>query len=104
LKQRGYNQSQLLASELGKLSDIDVATDCLIRIKDGIPQARTTNVQQRRKNVQKAFVCEDKQIIHKKVMLIDDVCTSGATLESCAMALKEAGAETVWGITVAREI
>jgi ComF family protein len=104
LRQRGYNQSSLIANELGKLCNTLVKTESLFRVKDGIPQTRTSRVQQRRKNVANAFVCSDQYIDNKNVMLIDDVCTSGATLEACATALKAAGAASIWGLTVAREI
>lgn len=104
LRHRGYNQSLLIARELGKLANNDVLTDVLFRVKEGVSQARTTGVQQRVKNVKDAFSCNEHSIKNCKVILIDDVCTSGATLESCARALKAAGAESVWGLTIAREI
>jgi ComF family protein len=104
LRHRGYNQSLLIARELGKLTNNDVLADVLFRVKEGVSQARTTGVQQRVKNVKDAFSCNGHYTINGKVMLIDDVCTSGATLESCAQALKAAGAESVWGLTIAREI
>jgi ComF family protein len=104
LRYRGYNQSLLIARELGKLSNNDVLPDVLVRVKEGVSQARTKGVQQRVKNVKDAFSCNGYSIRNRKVILIDDVCTSGATLESCAKALKAAGAESIWGLTVAREI
>jgi ComF family protein len=104
LRHRGYNQSLLIARELGKLTNNDVLTDVLVRVKEGVSQARTTGVQQRMKNVKDAFSYQGYSAMNRKVILIDDVCTSGATLESCAEALKSAGAETVWGLTIAREI
>jgi predicted amidophosphoribosyltransferase len=51
-----------------------------------------------------AFACRDEKLEGKQVILIDDVCTSGATLESCAAALKDKGATSAWGLTLAREI
>lgn len=104
LRERGYNQSSLLAGELGKLIALPVIDDSLCRLKDSLPQARTTTVEERRRNVAKAFACRDEKLSGRSVILIDDVCTSGATLESCAVALKAAGAVSVWGLTLAREI
>jgi len=104
LRQRGYNQSSLLARELGKLANLPVIENCLIRVKQVQPQARTTNVEERRRNVIDAFVCHDDRVSDKRIVLIDDVCTSGATLDSCARALKNRGAISVWGLTLAREI
>jgi ComF family protein len=103
LRERGYNQSSLLASELGKLIALPVIDTGLHRLKDSLPQARTTTVEERRRNVANAFVCRDEKLTGKGVILIDDVCTSGATLEACAKALKVAGAVSVWGLTLARE-
>ena len=104
LRQRGYNQSSLLARELGKLIVLAVLEDCLFRSKDTLPQAKTATVEDRRKNVVNAFGCKDQRLSGKQVLLIDDVCTSGATLEACAAALKASGAISVWGLTLAREI
>ena len=104
LRERGYNQSGLLAEKLGKLTALPVLAGHLYRLKDSLPQARTTNVEERRKNVAKAFGCQKEEVQGKAVILIDDVCTSGATVESCAAALKSAGAVSVWGFTLAREI
>jgi ComF family protein len=104
LRERGYNQSGLLAEKLSKLTALPVLQGQLHRLKDSLPQARTTTVEERKKNVQKAFACPHDDLNGKSLILIDDVCTSGATLESCAAALKAAGAVSVWGFTLAREI
>jgi len=104
LRERGYNQSGLLAKELGRRIDLPVIEDCLIRVKQAQPQVRAVNVEERRGNVADAFLCRDRRVTGRQVILIDDVCTSGATLESCAVALKSNGASSVWGLTLAREI
>lgn len=104
LRERGYNQSSLLARELSKRIDVPVIEDCLIRVKQAQPQVRAINAEERRRNVVDAFVCREGSVRGKQVILIDDVCTSGATLESCAVALKSKGATSVWGLTLAREI
>jgi len=104
LRQRGYNQSQLLAQELGRLAELPVVTDCLLRQRPAPPQAETTTVAQRRANVAQAFACLNDRLRDKQVLLIDDVATSGATLDACAAALKATGASSVWGLTLAREV
>jgi competence protein ComFC len=104
LRERGYNQSNLLALELSKLVRMPVIDNTLHRLKDSPPQARTTTVEARHRNVKKAFVCEGDRLRGSNVILIDDVCTSGATLEACAEAVVAAGAGSVWGLTLAREI
>lgn len=104
LRDRGYNQSSLLARELSKRIGLPVIEDCLIRIRQARPQVRAADVEERRRNVADAFLCRDGRVTGKQIILIDDVCTSGATLESCAAALKDKGARSVWGLTLAREI
>lgn len=104
LRERGYNQSSLLARKLGKLTNLPVVENCLIRIKEAQPQVKAHNIEERRENVIDAFMCHNEKISGKQIILIDDVCTSGATLESCALALKSKGAASVWGLTLAREI
>lgn len=104
LRERGYNQSLLLARELARLSQLPLVEDCLVRERHSPPQARTANVKERRKNVAHVFACRDRRLKGKAVLLIDDVSTSGATLDGCARALKRAGAASVWGLVLAREI
>lgn len=104
LRERGYNQSELLARELSKLTLLPVINDSLIRQKFVLPQAKTHSVQERRRNVKQAFICKKSALEHKQVLLIDDVATSCATLDACASALKSAGAISVWGIVLAREL
>jgi predicted amidophosphoribosyltransferase len=67
-------------------------------------QAKTRNVEERRQNVIGIFSCLNEELFEKRVLLIDDVTTSGATLNACASVLKKAGATSVWGLTLAREI
>ena len=71
--------------------------------QDVQPQVKTAAVEERWNNVIDAFICQDDRVNDKRIILIDDVCTSGATLESCAVALKKQGAISVWGLTIARE-
>jgi competence protein ComFC len=104
LKWRGYNQSALLALELGKLTGVPVIEDSAVRVKPTLPQAKTASVIERRKNVAGAFACRNDGLKGKYVLLIDDVSTSGATMDACAQALKSGGAESVWGLCFAREI
>ncbi len=103
LRERGYNQSGLLARELGRLAGLPVVEGCLVRQRYTAAQARTSNVAERQQNMVSAFTCRDDCLRGKHVLLIDDVCTSGATLDSCAAALKLGGAASVWGLTLARE-
>lgn len=103
-RERGYNQSHLLSRELGRLANLPVVADCLIRERHTPPQARTTTVAERKSNVADAFTCRDHRLAGKQVLLIDDVATSGATLDECATALKASGVSSVWGLVLAREV
>jgi predicted amidophosphoribosyltransferase len=94
----------LLALELGKLLNLPVVDDCLVRTKYLLPQAKTGSIDERRRNVKQAFTCRNSKLKDTQVLLIDDVSTSGATLDACAAALKSAGAISVWGLVLAREI
>ncbi len=104
LRDRGYNQSALLARELGKLTKLPMVDNCLVRQRHSPPQARTLSVTERQSNVADAFICSDRRLHNKQVLLVDDVATSGATLNACAVALKRAGASSVQGLVLAREI
>lgn len=103
LRERGYNQSALLAREMGRRLSIPVLEKGLTRVRHTQPQAKAADALQRRHNVRGAFGCREKTFVGKRVLLIDDVCTTGATLEACAVALQAAGAVSVWGLTLARE-
>ena len=104
LRERSYNQSSLLTKELGQLGNLPLADNYLTRQRHAPPQAKTPTVDERRSNVANAFTCRDRKLQDKQVLLIDDVSTSGATLEACATALKAAGATSVWGLVLAKEI
>ena len=104
LRERGHNQSHLLAEELSSLINLPVIDDCLIRKRHTPPQARTATVEERRSNIANAFTCVNDRLQDKQVLLIDDVSTSGATLDACAKTLKAAGAVSVWGLVLAREV
>ncbi len=102
-RRRGYNQSLLLAQEAGELAGLPVSRDALLRLRSTPAQARSASEAERRSNVSGAFVAETSLVQGRRVLVVDDVCTTGATMESCAIALKEAGAVSVWGLALARE-
>lgn len=100
-RQRGYNQAALLARELGHCLQLPVVEDAVVRSRATAPQV-DLNAQARRANVRNAFECNGKDLLGKRVLLVDDVCTSGATLESACLALRGAGASSVWACTLTR--
>jgi ComF family protein len=101
LKERGYNQAGLLAQRLGDALGMPVLYDALYRIRHTVSQTRL-DAQERRRNVEGAFACVGSGVQDRRVLLIDDVCTTGATLEACSVALKAGGARSVWALTLAR--
>jgi len=103
-RERGYNQSALLARGLGRLSGLPVVENSLVRRRYASPQARAASAGERRDNVAGAFACRDERLQGKEVILVDDVSTSGATLNTCAGILKSAGAGAVWGLVLAMEL
>lgn len=102
LRSRGYNQSALLAKELAKHTGISLDSNLLTRAKDAPPQVETSSPEDRRSNVEGSFHCTG-EVTGQKVLLIDDVATTGSTLSACAAALKAGGAASVWGLVLARE-
>jgi ComF family protein len=101
-RQRGFNQAALLAARIGKLIHIRVGGKDCVRVRDTRPQTGLKRAE-RRANVKGAFaVPRPERIRGKRVLLIDDVLTTGATADSCARALQQAGAEGIWVLTLAR--
>lgn len=94
-RKRGYNQSELIAKHLSKLSGYEYNGKSLIKVKRTNSQKQLTEVQ-RRKNLIKAFEVKDKSLFSdKQIILVDDIITTGATLNECAKILKRAGASNV---------
>ena len=102
LRARGYNQSELLARELSKITGLPLAKGMLARLKDAPAQVEAATRAQRRTNVEESYEVTG-DVAGRRVLLIDDVVTTGATMSSCAAALKGAGAASVWGLALARE-
>jgi ComF family protein len=100
IRERGYNQSALLARRLGPEVGLPVNEKALIRARATRPQVGL-NAAARVRNVSGAFAVQG-DVAGRHIVLVDDVCTTGATLEACAAALKVAGAASVWGYTLSR--
>ncbi len=97
---RGYNQAALLARETALQQKLALWYNVVERTRDTPPQVGL-DARARRENVRDAFEASE-QIAGARILLIDDVCTTGATMNSCAIALKRRGAATVWGLALAR--
>lgn len=95
VRKRGYNQSKLLAHELSKQLKIPVLDDVLVKCRELNPQ-HMVGMRERWSNVMGAFCVEQEELVRgKRVVLVDDVMTTGATLDQCARMLKMAGAKSV---------
>ncbi len=104
-KKRGFNQAALLAMETAKYLEIDFDQNVLMRVKDTKSQT-LLDKDGRRQNVEDAFVLQEgKTVKDRKILLFDDVITSGATVNACAKTLREAGAKSVFVVSACtREI
>lgn len=101
---RGFNQSELLATVLCRQAGLPLLQpDVLCRARD-TEQQMSLKPAERRANVQDAFCWTGPPLDGAKVLLVDDVATTGSTLEACAEALLAAGAGKVWALTVARAL
>ena len=104
LRERGFNQSQLLGRVLAKQWSIPLSVNNLRRVRWTEPQVGLP-ASERERNVRGAFaVADTARFREKRLLLVDDVYTTGSTVEECARTLKRAGASEVWVITVARAL
>jgi ComF family protein len=100
LRERGYNQAALLADVLAQGIGVPFHRETLRKVKYTRPQVGLRK-DQRIANIAGAFLAERDLVQNQRVLLIDDVCTTGATLNACATALHKAGAAKIYGLTVA---
>jgi competence protein ComFC len=103
LAERGYNQSSLLARPLSLALNVPYRPQVLTRARETRSQVGLTAAE-RRLNVSGAFTAHPNWPPGCRILLVDDVATSGSTLEACAEALFAAGARQVYGLTLARAI
>jgi ComF family protein len=103
LAERGYNQSSLLARPLSLALMVPYRPQILIRARETRSQVGLT-ASERRLNVSGAFLAQTDQVHGRSVLIVDDVTTSGSTLDACAEALFTAGARYVYDLTFARAV
>lgn len=102
LKWRGFNQAEEIAKEISSFLKIPLVLDCLVKIKETQPQVELVK-ETRKENIKGVFSCfYPEKIKGRKILLLDDVFTTGATMEEAAKVLKTAGAKEIIGVVVAR--
>ena len=99
LKKRGYNQAELIAAKLSALINIPVKTDVLIRQTDTIRQ-KELSLSARENNLKKAFKTNENDVKLDTALLIDDIYTTGATMDAAAACLKDAGVSRVYALSL----
>lgn len=104
LRQREFNQSALLAKYAAKSTKTSLLVDCLVKVKDTMPQVGLSS-RERRRNIRNAFGVKKKELIKGKfILLVDDVITTGATVRECSRILKKAGARDIYVIALAHGV
>ncbi len=102
-KERGYNQSELIAREISNMAQLQMKTKVLYKTKNIVPQS-TLNKKEREKNIQDAYSIKNVEIIHnKKILIFDDIYTTGSTVNECSKILKENGANNIGILTIAKD-
>lgn len=99
---RGFNQAEIVARVLSKRFDIPVRTDILRRVRKTVPQVDMKNREDRMNNMKNVFKVNKIPAQGDPIILVDDVYTTGATMQSACEVLKRSGVKTVWGLTIAQ--
>lgn len=99
LKTRGYNQSYLIAKEIAKQTNLELVNNCLIKTKNIVEQSKL-NKEERKQNIQGVYKLQNEKLIkNKKILLIDDIYTTGSTVNECSKILRQ-GEPTEIGVLV----
>jgi len=101
LKERGFNQADILAKPLSWKTEIPYQNSCIHRVKETSSQVGLT-LKDRINNVTNAFEADPTYMKSKTILVIDDVATTGSTINACAQSLIQAGARRVYALTLAR--
>ena len=101
--QRGYNQTELIAREISKRANIELVTNCLYKEKNNVPQS-TLNKEDRIENVKNAYIIKNSKIIKdKRVIIFDDIYTTGSTVNECSKLLKQNNVKKILVMTIAKD-
>jgi len=102
-QKRGYNQSELIAREIAKVAKINYNNQCLFKTKNIIEQSKL-NKEERQKNIQGVYQIRNlEKITNKKILLIDDIYTTGSTVNECSKILEQANPKKIGVLTIAKD-
>jgi len=99
-RKRGYNQAELLAKELSGLLEVPFYKDLVVRVKNTVP-LKELNASERQNNLKKAFKMRRNDVKLYTIIIVDDIYTTGQTVEEIARVLKDAGVQQIYAVTVA---
>lgn len=98
-RQRGFNQATLLAGEIARCIKVPVREDVVVRVRNTTPQKKL-NDKERQKNLKSAFKIKENSVKLKKIILVDDIYTTGTTVDAIAQLLEQAGAAKIYVLTL----
>ena len=103
LKERGYNQCLLISREIAQKTNLELVNNCLIKTKNIIEQSKL-NKEDRIQNIQGVYELKNQQLIeNKKILLIDDIYTTGSTVNECCKIINEAKPNKIGVLTIAKD-
>lgn len=103
LRERGYNQSLLIAREIAKRTNLKLLNNCLIKTKNIIEQSKL-NKEERIENIKNAYEIKNKQLLeNKKILLIDDIYTTGSTVNECSKIIRQAKPNKIGVFVLAKD-
>lgn len=101
--QRGYNQCELIARQLADYVESMICTDVLVKQRNTVPQS-TLGKEERKNNIKNVYIIQNKdKIKNKSILILDDIYTTGSTVNECSRILKKAGATKIGVLTIAKD-
>ena len=102
-KERGYNQSLLIAKKIAEQTNLQLINNCLVKTKNIIEQSKL-NKEERSHNIQNVYELKNVHLIqNKKILLVDDIYTTGSTVNECSKTLNQGNPEKIGVITLAKD-
>ena len=103
MRERGYNQSELISKELASMCDLAIYTNVLTKVKNNKPQS-TLDQKEREENTKNVYkLINSEKIYNKKVLIFDDVFTTGATISACVREIEKASPSKIGVLTLAKD-